>query len=329
MSSTFFSIDVQLDFTASHGGKRQTQGNSDNDGIYPGYDQFGRTVSQMWVDGNFTEHATPSTDYGNIPPIVELTYTYDKQSNRLTAYDNRPGTSQKLSHEYGYDGFDRLVLAERGDWDGSTFTQQEDSQQWALDMLGNWDSIDTDLDGNNVYTDAREQEDRDHADITDANELDVRTLVGQGMGGADIDLDLAYDKAGNLRTDERGRTAITWTYTHDAWTRLVLVKAGANDRAIYKYNGLNWRIIKQLDTPGSATGLDEQRMMYYSAGWQLCEERIDDDATFPTDPDDADIDRHVQYVAGNRYVDDFILHREDNDVNGTYDDTWYHLSDSY
>ncbi len=324
----FEKIDVQLDFTASHGGKRQTQGNSDNDGIYPGYDQFGRTVSQMWVDGNFTEHATPSTDYGNIPPIVELTYTYDKQSNRLTAYDNRPGTSQKLSHEYGYDGFDRLVLAERGDWDGSTFTQQEDSQQWALDMLGNWDSIDTDLDGNNVYTDDDEQEDRDHDDITDANELDTRTLVGQGIGGSDIDLDLTYDKAGNLRTDTRTTvvSTVTWTYTHDAWNRLVLVKAGANDRAIYKYNGLNWLIIKQSDTDSDGT-LDQQRMRYYSSGWQMCEERIDDDATFPTDPDDADIDRHVQYVAGIRYVDDCILHREDNDVNGTYDDMWYHLTD--
>ena len=67
--------------------------------------------------------------------------------------------------------------------------------------------------------------------------------------------------------------------------------------------------------------------MYYSAGWQMCEERVDDDATFPTDPDDADIDRHVQYVAGVRYVDDCILQREDSDINGTYDDTWYHLTD--
>ncbi|MEE8154254.1 MAG: hypothetical protein V3T53_04765 [Phycisphaerales bacterium] len=38
---------------------------------------------------------------------------------------------------------------------------------------------------------------------------------------------------------------------------------------------MNWRIIKRSDTPGSASGLDQQRMMYYSAGSQLCEERID------------------------------------------------------
>ena len=31
----------------------------------------------------------------------------------------------------------------------------------------------------------------------------------------------------------------------------------------------------------------------------------------------ADIDRHVQYVWGQGYIDDLLLHREDGDVNGT------------
>lgn len=30
---------------------------------------------------------------------------------------------------------------------------------------------------------------------------------------------------------------------------------------------------------------------------------------------------------GNRYIDDCIFHREDNDVDGGYDDTWYHITD--
>lgn len=68
-------------------------------------------------------------------------------------------------------------------------------------------------------------------------------------------------------------------------------------------------------------------MMYYSANWQLCEERIDDDSPFTDDPTHADIDRHVQYVWGHGYIDASVLHREDNDTNGTYDDTWYHLCD--
>ncbi|MEE8154256.1 MAG: RHS repeat-associated core domain-containing protein [Phycisphaerales bacterium] len=35
----------------------------------------------------------------------------------------------------------------------------------------------------------------------------------------------------------------------------------------------------------------------------------------------------MQYVWGQRYIDASVLHREDGDVNGTYDDTWYHMCD--
>ncbi len=39
---------------------------------------------------------------------------------------------------------------------------------------------------------------------------------------------------------------ITWTYTLDAWNRLVLVENGATNigRQIKVYNSLNWRIRK-------------------------------------------------------------------------------------
>lgn len=70
------------------------------------------------MDGNFTEHATPSSDYGNIPSIVELKYTYDKDSNRKAAYDDRPGAVQELSHEYTYDGVggENVIRAFIGYW---------------------------------------------------------------------------------------------------------------------------------------------------------------------------------------------------------------------
>ena len=72
--------------------------------------------------------------------------------------------------------------------------------------------------------------------------------------------------------------------------------------------------------------------MYYSAGWQLLEERIDDDSPFTPDPGSADIDRHVQHMWGPRYIDDIILHRENNDFTNdspaiTYEKTFYHLTD--
>ena len=88
---------------------------------------------------------------------------------------------------------------------------------------------------------------------------------------------------------------------------------------------------KRGDTDLDGT-LDQQRIMYYSAGWQLLEERIDDDSPFTPDPLAADIDRHVQHMWGPRYIDDIVLHRENNDFTNdspliTYEKTFYHLTD--
>ena len=134
-------------------------------------------------------------------------------------------------------------------------------------------------------------------------------------------LNLTYDKAGNLLDEETvSGTSNTLLYTHDAWNRLVEVKFDDGTvvpRAQYAYSGLNWRTIKRADTTTPFDGiLDEQRIMYYSSDWQLLEERIDDDLASGT------IDRHVQYVWGPRYIDDIVLHRQDEDVDG-YEDTWY------
>ena len=77
--------DIQLDFKAAHNGER-------NDGDYPGYDRFGRVVKQHWVDGNFDEHAS-DTSVPNVPPLVEIDYSYDKVGNRTKLIDGRPGAS--------------------------------------------------------------------------------------------------------------------------------------------------------------------------------------------------------------------------------------------
>ena len=65
--------------------------------------------------------------------------------------------------------------------------------------------------------------------------------------------------------------------------------------------------------------------MVYSAGWQLLEERVWESWTGePTD----DIDKVYQTIYGIRYIDDVICRRLDGDVDGTYDKTWYHLTDN-
>ena len=44
------------------------------------------------------------------------------------------------------------------------------------------------------------------------------------------------------------------------------------------YTGLRWRIRKQADMASPpAEALTQERVMYYSASWQLLEERITDD----------------------------------------------------
>ena len=73
--------------------------------------------------------------------------------------------------------------------------------------------------------------------------------------------------------------------------------------------------------------------MYFSANWQVLEERIDAESAFTTDPTSGDIDRREQYIWGVRYLDDLVMHRVDGNTDGDYDDVgtdakWYHLTDA-
>src|SRR5690606_15992334 len=155
-------------------------------------------------------------------------------SNPLTRYNETPTLAWSHRHEeFEYDGLHRLAEARRGVRDGQSFTHSSThkSQQWALDMLGNWDEFKTWNVGSSSYGDV---ETRTHNDV---NELTSRTLPGNATP-----LDSTYDKVGNLRTQEirQGTNTITITYTWDAWNRLVKVEYGSSVRARYQYNGLNW-----------------------------------------------------------------------------------------
>lgn len=258
------------------------------------------------------------------PPIVALAYTYDKASDRLTAENKNPVLFfwNNRDYLYQYDGLHRLTEAKRIASGSALF--QPVSQKWALDLLGNWTSVWADASGDGLYDNATERETRVHNTV---NELDYRD---PDADPGTPNLDLTHDKNGNLKTEQIGTGATTATYTHDAWNRLVKVERSDTEgpRAIYDYNGLNWRIAKRADLRGAGATdppdgtLDQKRLMYYSAAWQLLEERIDDN--LDTAPG---IDRHQQYVWGPRYIDDVILHRRDDGANGSYDFTFYHMTD--
>ena len=160
------------------------------------------------------------------------------------------------------------------------------------------------------------------------------TILLNKLVGLDLDdnstfeLTPTYDDAGNMR-EHPINSNTKYRYTHDLWNRLVKVeieKGGSwFDVSEYEYFGTHWRSVKRSDTNTDQT-LDEEREMYYTAGWQLIEERIDDDYI-----NNAGIDRNMQYLWGGRYIDDIIMHREDTNGDGDFtdnDDTrWWHLTD--
>ncbi|MEY4534579.1 MAG: hypothetical protein RLZZ246_897 [Planctomycetota bacterium] len=311
--------DVQLDRTLSADGKRRFDTyTTQAAGIYPGLDRFGRIIRQEWADGSLTTHGSLTT-VPNKPPIVETGYTYDRVGSRTAALDLRPGNQWKMSWEYEYDGLHRLTIADRGTYDpngrGTSLANPKGGQQWTLDLLGNWNQWKFDADFGGSFS-AAETEDRTHNGV---NELLDRN---QGTGGTDETL--TYDLAGNLHT--RVANAVTTTYTHDAWNRLVKVIAGSATLLEQQHNGLSWRTWKRADTNADGS-LDEERAFAYDPLWRLLEERID--ASYVSSPG---LDKRVQHVWGKRYIDDAVLHRSDRNDDGDYGDTsegaWYHLTDA-
>lgn len=94
--------------------------------------------------------------------------------------------------------------------------------------------------------------------------------------------------------------------TYDAWNRLVRIQETVGEQtqtvAEHQYDGRNRRTLKKLYSAGS---LDHTQHFYYSARWQVLEERVDNS---------SDADR--QYIWGLRYVDDRILRDRDDQAGG-------------
>jgi len=301
--------DIQLDRTASHDGKRAIQGfSTQTTGLYPAWDRFGRVIRHMWVDGDFDEHGS-TAGYPDRPPLFETTHTYDRTSNRLTRYDERTGAQMpNWDFEYEYDGLDRLVAADRGEIEGSTFTPGAGVQEWTLDMLGNWSTWNHDRNGDGDFLDSQEVEDRDHNAANEITSLDIQGLTGSPFTQH-------RDKAGNWTRNKRS-AASNLEYTHDAWNRLVKVRQlqsiPASTQGEYEYNGLHWRTVRKFPKSGNT----EERRMFYSASWQLLEERIDTDNSGGFTEEKC-----AQTVWGLRYIDDAVLRRQDTNQDYDYADS--------
>jgi RHS repeat-associated protein len=212
--------------------KQTGEPNGDAGDPYTGLDRFGRVVDQRWLhtsDGSATDR---------------FQYGYDPDGNRLYRDNLVNPAFGELYHAdgagNGYDPLNRLTDFSRGTLnathDGIVGSPSQ-SQDWALDALGNW---------NTVTTNGTPQS-RDHNAQNQITDINGHPL--------------AYDNNGNLTTDDAGQA-----YTYDAWNRLVAVHdAGGTTLSSYAYDALGRRVI---ETSGAAVDL------YFSKDWQALEERV-------------------------------------------------------
>jgi RHS repeat-associated protein len=195
----------------------------------------------------------------------------------------------------GYDNLNQLTNCSRGTLSASipngtldTITTPSRSQSWNLDVMGNFTS----------QTTGTTSVPRTH------NMQNEVTSVGQPPPA-----NLAYDANGNMTTDETGRTLV-----YDAWNRLVKVNDTSTTLANYAYDALNRRITERGPDLGyNLFGLTHD--LYYSANWQVVEERY---ANLP----------HAQYVWSPVYVDALVLRDRDTTGTGTLAERLYVQQDA-
>lgn len=340
---------IQLDRTVNHDGSRANDANpTDPVGAYPAFDKYGRIVRHMWVRDDYS---TGTGGLPNQPAVVEVTHEYDRMSNRLSYQDEREGAGfEDRNRAFAYDGLNRLIKETRLDTDGttsplppsSTYTSQHYSQEWDLDMLGNWSSLTADADEDGDLTDAQGNGNLDTRGANHANEYEGELHAQYdrkvNLSAGSRYYDYAHDKNGNL-TEERSGTSLPipptkmtgLIHTYDAWNRLVKSEfepsSGPNTTISENtYNALGWRTSKKFDTAtGAYDGLDQERLFLYDASWRIVEEHIDTD-------NNSSIDWISQEFWGVRYIDDSVAKRLDRDADGVWDDAecsvWYRATDS-
>jgi RHS repeat-associated protein len=212
--------------------------------------------------------------------VDRFQYGYDENSNRLFR-DNL--TNLASGELYGYDTLDQVASFQRGTLNGTRTGltgAATRSQSWDYDALGNWDGVTT-----NGTTQART-----------ANAQNEITSIG----GATTP---TYDANGNMTGDETGRQ-----FVYDAWNRLVTVKdSGGTTLETFGYDGLSRRVTRTAG--GTTTDL------YYSADWQVLEEKVGANTA-------------ARYVWSPVYVDALVLRDRDTDANGTLDERLWVAQDA-
>lgn len=198
----------------------------------------------------------------------------DRQNYQFDRNSNRTSRINQLdaafSETYAFDGVDRLVDYARGG--GGTGPQ---AQQWNLDALGNWTTITSD----------GTPESRTHNAQNELTAVEATSL--------------SYDANGNMTQDEAGRQL-----QYNAWNRLVRVSLSGDQVAAYQYDGFQHRIVTTVGNGPSAIARD----LFYSASWQLLEQRIRTGSSQGSVAEE-------QFVWSVAYIDGLILRDRDADLN--------------
>ena len=280
-------------------------------GTYPGLDRFGRVRREVWHDDN-------TWDPTARPAAVDFAYAYDKSFNITSRIDSRAGaavTSNRREY-YTHDGLNRLEENARG----SAASPEWASQRWTLDVLGNWDTVESGALTYSASTGYVSTESRSH---NEGNEI-----ISAGAPGDERALD--HDEAGNIIAiplpDGPSGTQYRRVLVHDGWDRLVRVDvesrpdaqsswANASTRGAYTYFGGNQRATRVVDTGSDA--LPDLRVHYlYDHDWQLLEERLDEQYSGPWAWDTGDLpvfanafteDQLHQYIWDPTSFDQLVL----------------------
>lgn len=258
---------------------------------YAGLDRFGRTIDCLWQS-----YGASSVD------VERVLYGYDRAGNRIWRR-NAVAPAGKNDDLYGYDHLQRLVESARGTLaiDNSYLNDLQFAQDWTLDATGNWNRL--------VQTDPGEAADNlDQSRWQNAANEITKIVRRYGANWPTPE----YDRAGNTTNFAQPKNSTAaYQATYDAWNRLVKLQNGPTVVSQAAYDGLGRRVI---------FAADDDRHSYFSAAWQLLEDRLG------ASPTTAPAER--QYVWGLQYINDLALRDRSPTNNGTLSERLYVLQDA-
>ena len=206
---------------------------------YVGLDQFGRVVSQNWVNSSGTS-------------VDNYTYSYDASGN-VTAKNNVLNSA--YSETYTYDSLNRLTSTARN---GSAY------QSWNLDSQGNWNGYTS---GGTAQTETTNSQNQ----ITSISGSSTPTYDANGNMTQDQNGNtLVYDGWNRLVEVKNPSGAIIAQYSYNAMNYAVTVTYPQGNNEIpagttnYIYYNSSWQVL-EVRTDGNAASSVSEQMVWSAA----------------------------------------------------------------